>query len=612
MQRSRRALLERRALEKDVSGKNQFYKISLSLVFVLWGLVFLLSLWISRGDGYTDGSGVLPVGISTWNEATPEPSKCSASVDKNPSKETCPLYSDESLCSDSAEIGDSNDKLLTSEGNTNDAFAVEQSEVDSGSGVKSENNAQKTDRPHRAVPLGLDEFKSRAFSSKSKPGTGQVGGIIHRMEPGGKEYNYASASKGAKVLAFNKEAKGASNILGRDKDKYLRNPCSAEEKFVVIELSEETLVDTIEIANFEHYSSNLKDFELLGSLVYPTDNWVKLGNFTAANAKHAQRFTLHEAKRVRYLRLNLLSHYGSEFYCTLSVIEVYGVDTVEQMLEDLISAQDNLFGSEEGAGEQKPPASQSESTQGDDIYLDLYGDVENSSVENSNAKNEVVKNKVPDPVEEVRHQQVGRMPGDSVLKILMQKVRSLDLSLSILERYLEEVNTKYGNIFKEIDKDLGEKDILLEKIRSGVKSLHDSQEVIAKDVNDLISWKSLVSTQLDGLLTDNLILRSNVERVLENQKSMENKEAQTPVIILQAISMNRRQIKAFIDRELDRGEEISPALLVVLKNYASSPGCLDELVKILECEEDCRAYGCTSFLPDRSIGCSRLDWEFRE
>ncbi|KAH8480427.1 hypothetical protein H0E87_030619 [Populus deltoides] len=494
MQRSRRAFLERRALEKDIRGKNQFYKVSLSLVFVLWGLVFLLSIWISHGDGYTDGSGDLPVSISTWNEATAEPSKCSVSVHKNQSKETCPVCSDESSCTDSAETRGSNDTLLISEGNTNDALAVEQSEVDSGSAVKSENNAQKTDRPSRVVPLGLDEFKSRAFSSKSKPGTGQVGGVIHRMEPGGKEYNYASASKGAKVLAFNKEAKGASNILVGDKDKYLRNPCSAEEKFVVIELSEETLVDTIEIANFEHYSSNLKHFELLGSLVYPTGDWVKLGNFTAANVKHAQ-----------------------------SVIEIYGVDAVEQMLEDMISDQDNLFGYEVGAGEQKPPSSQLESTQDDDTYTDLYSDMEDSSVENSNAKNEVVKNKLPDPVEEVRHQQVGRMPGDSVLKILMQKVRSLDLSLSILERYLEEVNSKYGNIFKEIDKDLGEKDILLEKMRSDVKSLHSSQDLIAKDVNDLISWKSLASTQLDGLLRDNLILRSKIERVLEIQKSMENK-----------------------------------------------------------------------------------------
>ena len=154
-------------------------------------------------------------------------------------------------------------------------------------------------------------------------------------------------------MASNKESKGASNILGKDKDKYLRNPCSAEEKFVVIELSEETLVVTIEIENSEHYSSNPKEIELLGSLVFPTDDWVKLGNFTAANVKHAQRFALDEPKWLRYLKLNLLSHYGTEFYCTLSVVEVYGVDAVERMLEDLISVQENPFVPEEITAEKK-------------------------------------------------------------------------------------------------------------------------------------------------------------------------------------------------------------------------------------------------------------------
>ena len=28
------------------------YKVSSSMVLLLWGLVFLLSLWISHGDGY--------------------------------------------------------------------------------------------------------------------------------------------------------------------------------------------------------------------------------------------------------------------------------------------------------------------------------------------------------------------------------------------------------------------------------------------------------------------------------------------------------------------------------------------------------------------------------
>ena len=95
------------------------------------------------------------------------------------------------------------------------------SEVEkSSSDAKSEKDNVKHDRLSRTVPPGLDEFKRKAISSKSKSATGQAGNVIHRVEPGGAEYNYASASKGAKVLASNKESKGASNILGKYKDKY--------------------------------------------------------------------------------------------------------------------------------------------------------------------------------------------------------------------------------------------------------------------------------------------------------------------------------------------------------------------------------------------------------
>ncbi|XP_021809385.1 TMV resistance protein N-like [Prunus avium] len=58
----------------------------------------------------------------------------------------------------------------------------------------------------------------------------------------------------------------------------------------------------------------------------------------------------------------------------------------------------------------------------------------------------------------------------------------------------------------------------------------------------------------------------------------------------------RKGIRTFIDRELVRGEEISPALvkaieesrislIVFSENYASSRWCLDELVKILQCKQ---------------------------
>ncbi|KAM5550132.1 SUN domain-containing protein 4 [Rosa sericea] len=531
MQRSRRALLHRRALEKVITGRSRLYKVSLSLVFALWGFVFLISLWFSRGDGHRDGSTASPVGLSTWNETKLDRDEHTDSVELQ--KKADLVYSSEDVCTNGVETSSLNGELL-SEGNRHQASAegsaiynsavAEQPElVKSSSGVKHEIDAPKNGRLPRAVPLGLDEFKSKTFSSKSKSVIGQAGGIKHRVEPGGAEYNYASAAKGAKVLAFNKEAKGASNIISRDKDKYLRNPCSAEEKFVDIELSEETLVDTIKIGNLEHYSSNLRDFELLGSLVYPTDEWVKLGNFTAANIKLAQRFDLEEPKWVRYVRLKLLNHHGSEFYCTVSVIEIYGIDAVERMLEDLISVESGAYVSDGVTVDQKPVTSHPDSPEGDD-FLNIDKEMEpQAAVENSNVNNEIMKSDVPDPIKEVLHQQGSRMPGDTVLKILMQKVRSLDFSLSLLERYLEESNSRYGSIFKESETDMEEKELDLQKIKENMRNLLESQEVIAKDVNNLMSWQSLVSVQLDNLVRDNAILRSEVEKVREKQISVDNK-----------------------------------------------------------------------------------------
>ena len=61
-------------------------------------------------------------------------------------------------------------------------------------------------------------------------------------------------------------------------------------------------------------------------------------------------------------------------------------------------------------------------------------------------------------------------------------------------------------------------------------------------------------------------------------------------------SLYKKGINNFIDDELRRGEEISPALLkaiegsrisivILSKNYATSTWCLEELLKILECKE---------------------------
>ncbi|KAJ1703269.1 hypothetical protein LUZ63_003048 [Rhynchospora breviuscula] len=596
MQRSRRALLQRRAvaLEKTKTvEKQKLYKVSLSVVVLLWILIFLLNSLISHGDGYRDEpydtvgesisykaenlnvSGSTPINNceNADNQdkkydsypAIPDSEKnhnarpSEGEDEKNTPSFKPILLKNEELASESGTKPDKVNKEIEEEGETKDEEqennevnkemkeeekgAKEEEEIETREEQKvkkeedrekkeeeREMNGQRTDRIARITPVRLDEFKNKAINLKGKTNPSQIGTagrVVHRVEPGGKEYNYASQSKGAKVLAFNREAKGASNILDKDKDKYLRNPCSVEGKFVIIELSEETLVDMILIANFEHYSSNLKQFEVYSSLVYPTENWEYVGGFVAPNSKHEQRFNLPEPRWARYLKYNFLSHYGSEFYCTLSSIEVYGVDAVERMLENLISDEKSkTLENIEDASETVPPSPQENvekdgPSQGSNEFEDLGKDYGHENTKQSVPEPTVKP--VPDPVTDSRTLQVGRIPGDTVLKVLMQKVQGLDLNFSVLERYLEELNNRYGQIFKDFDADMANFDLLLDRLKAEIKDLQASKETLVNELGDVTDWKLLVSKQMEEYLRGSAILRSEVEKVKDRQLEMENK-----------------------------------------------------------------------------------------
>ncbi|KAJ8451120.1 hypothetical protein Cgig2_026929 [Carnegiea gigantea] len=388
----------------------------------------------------------------------------------------------------------------------------------------------------KAIPsayLKLDASQNITVEGKKVVSSSQQVNITHRLEPDGTSYNYASAAKGAKVVAHNKEAKGASNILGKDHDKYLINPCSVAGKFVVVELAEETLVDSVKIANFEHYSSNFKEFELLASLRYPTDSWTSLGKFVAANVKQAQTFILPEPQWVSYLNLSLISHYGSEHYCTLSFLEVYGVDVIERMLEDLMETSgkpatnqlpvepnstavpslkvkpENATGNGKKAGEIDSAGRGKES----------INDDQKPNVDAP--KSPATTSKIPEPV---LGKPNSRIPGDTVLKILMQKVRSLELNLSVLEEYMKEVNQRQGELVPEIDKEIAKIISLLESERKEIGELIEWKDNAEKQLEDIELWKAVISSQVDALSSENRILRSHVENVVTDQASLQNKE----------------------------------------------------------------------------------------
>lgn len=108
-----------------------------------------------------------------------------------------------------------------------------------------------------------------------------------RMKSLKERFNYASTDCAATVRKANKQAKGAQSILYESKDQYLLNKCAAD-KFVIINLCEQIVVDTIVMANFEFFSSTFKDFRVYASSKYPTKDWRLLGQWQARNTRDLQ------------------------------------------------------------------------------------------------------------------------------------------------------------------------------------------------------------------------------------------------------------------------------------------------------------------------------------
>ncbi|PVU89474.1 hypothetical protein BB561_005333 [Smittium simulii] len=146
-------------------------------------------------------------------------------------------------------------------------------------------------------------------------------------------FNYVSNDCGAVLLKANTEATKSSSILFKNKDSYMLNLCSATKKFFIVELCEEILIDTISLSNYEFFSSTFKDISLYSSDRYPPkDNkWVHIDSFTANNTRSNQIFRVKKPKMwAKYVRVDINSHYGKQYYCPISSFAVFGTTQMEK------------------------------------------------------------------------------------------------------------------------------------------------------------------------------------------------------------------------------------------------------------------------------------------
>ncbi|KAM0804676.1 UNC-like C-terminal-domain-containing protein, partial [Usnea florida] len=156
--------------------------------------------------------------------------------------------------------------------------------------------------------------------------------------------NYASFDCASTVLKSNPECKGSTAVLVENKDSYMLNICSAKNKFFIVELCDDILIDTIVLANFEFFSSMFRTFRVSVSDRYPVklEKWRELGLFEARNSREVQAFLVENPLIwARYLRVEFLTHFGNEYYCPVSLLRVHGTTMMEEFNHDVKGARND-------------------------------------------------------------------------------------------------------------------------------------------------------------------------------------------------------------------------------------------------------------------------------
>lgn len=328
------------------------------------------------------------------------------------------------------------------------------------------------------------------------------------------QYNYAASFNGAKVVASNKDSKHASAALKEDKDAYYISPC-ASEKFVTIELSEEVTVTSVVLGNFEFHSSGVREFEIWGTSGHHSseDGWSRIMIGRADNSRSYQKFNVPSPLWLRYVQIKIIGHHENQHFCTLSLLRVHGKDAKEtlkeemerfqaevQEVESLLSnedieedAKDEPITEEEVSGAvgddvevieakeigvnatvQDREQNHSAKTTGEKPSAEKASNVEEKiSVERNHTENltelvilnmtnttgtnltnttTVVTSKPNIPI--TNEIAKGAAGDANVFRLLAQKMKDLELNQSLLSRYVESLNARYGEALADFSKEI--------------------------------------------------------------------------------------------------------------------------------------------------------------
>ncbi|PIK35724.1 putative SUN domain-containing ossification factor [Apostichopus japonicus] len=175
--------------------------------------------------------------------------------------------------------------------------------------------------------------QEQEFSEDSSKGEGSrndIPSLRHRQFVLKDSKNYASSDCGAKILSANDEAQKPNLVLNFNRDEYMINPCSANIWFIV-ELCEPIQIKLLEIANLELFSSVPESFRVYTSDRFPAREWRLLGTLYAREERNLQSFLIDEHLFTKFVKIELLTFFGKEHYCPLTVVRIFGTSMDEEI-----------------------------------------------------------------------------------------------------------------------------------------------------------------------------------------------------------------------------------------------------------------------------------------
>ncbi len=344
------------------------------------------------------------------------------------------------------------------------------------------------------------------------------------------QFNYASFDCAATILKTNQEAKGASAILKENKDSYMLNECNAPNQFVIVELCQDILVKTVVLGNFEFFSSMFKKLRISVSEKYPVpmNGWKVLGEFEAPNIRDLQSFMISNPKVwARYIRIEILEHFGNEFYCPLSVLRVHGITMMEKFKEEEATELDeNIEKStrtEDVSNTDDNPVTRQDNindTFTDNIVNDSVDDIDfegecpprlglldvstllNQVQEESCEATSPVKkdNYINDHSTTILPSSNGGAHVESIYQNIMKRLTLLESNATLSLLYVEEQNRLLSNAFNSLEKHQTEKintymENLNQKIVEKMLAIQRQNEVLRSELLTKLTQDELINQQ---------------------------------------------------------------------------------------------------------------------